>query len=74
MEINAKRGTKVKFLNVGGYSFHLRQARKFMKKGDILTVEKTVIGSWHTDVYFKEYPNEAFNSVMFAEINKRRKV
>ena len=68
MDIYAKAGTKVKFLDTNGYDNDLERAREYFKKDDVLTVTKTVVGGFSTDVYFEECPGEYFNSVMFTEI------
>ena len=34
--------------------------------GDVVTVEKTEIHGWSTDLYLKEYPGVRFNTVNFG--------
>jgi hypothetical protein len=46
-------------------------SKKVFKKGDVLTVDYTIVHSSTTDVYFKETGNNVcFNSVMFAKKEK----
>jgi hypothetical protein len=66
MDIYSKKGTKVIFNHPqAGYSHHIETAKKYLKIGEEYTVEKTAVGHFHTDVYLQEFPNIAFNSVMF---------
>jgi hypothetical protein len=68
MDIYAKEGTKVIFANpTWGYQFDQKMAAKHLKEGAVYTVERTDVDSWHTDVYLKEVPGIAFNSVHFVE-------
>lgn len=68
MNIHAKRGTKVVFAHPSsGYRCHQKAAEKHLVEGVTYTVETTVVGGWHTDVYLQEVPDIGFNSVMFDE-------
>lgn len=74
MNIYAKKGTKVipLFENgniTGGYDGDKEYASKYIKEGDVYTVDYTEVGSWHTDVYLEEFEGNCFNSVHFAEVD-----
>lgn len=66
IDIYAPEGTKVKYTGRGGYDHHKEHANKHLKVDEIYTIDHTDVGGWHTDVYLKEVPNEAFNSVHFV--------
>lgn len=67
MNIYSEAGTKVRFTGIGGYDRENAYARSMLLVGQILTVSRTEVHSWHTDVYFKEVEG-GFNSVMFEEV------
>ena len=72
MNIYALEGHKVKVSNLsGGYDYHKEVAKKHLIIGNEYTVEKTDVDSWHTDVYLKEIPGIAFNSVYFEDIKEQ---
>jgi len=50
-----------------GYSVHTKKAKKYLKIDGVYRVEYTKVDDWHTDVYLKEIPHIAFNSVHFKE-------
>jgi hypothetical protein len=55
-----------RYLNEGGYSEQPEDARKAgLKKDDILVLDRMVVSQCHTNLFFIEYPNRGFNSVMF---------
>lgn len=60
-------GRKVYFLNKNGYEGQLEQARKLFKEGQVLTVQEIYVGGSDSQVEFVEYPNQKFNTVMFAD-------
>jgi hypothetical protein len=66
MNIHAKEGAEV-HVTAGslknGYPTDQHTAGQYLKVGVTYHVEKTVIHSWHTDVYLKEFPGTWFNSV-----------
>lgn len=69
MDINAKNGVRVIFNNPNaGYEHHQQQAKEHLVAGDQYTVDRTDVGSWHTDVYLQEVPDVAFNSVLFKDV------
>ncbi len=69
MDIYAKSGTLVKFTHpTAGYSHHQKLASEFLTVNEVYTVEATDVDSYHTDVYLKEFPGKAFNSVLFSDV------
>ena len=68
MDIYSEPGSKVKFAHPdNGYQYHKDIAAKHLKVGEVYTIKITDVGSCHTDVYLKEVPGVAFNSVMFED-------
>ncbi len=71
MDIYASKGYKVtvtgRSIN-SGYPHDKVLANKFLKVGEIYTVEKTKVGGWHTDVWLQEVPDQFFNSVHFVPV------
>lgn len=69
MRIDAPEGTKVRWaFHEAGYPNDQVHAAKHLKFSNTYTVDETVIHTWSTDVYLKEVPGVAFNSVIFAEV------
>lgn len=69
MNNEAESGTLVRFSHpANGYTHQQEKAAKFLVVGEVYTVEKTEIHSWHTYVYLKEFPGEFFNSVLFSDV------
>ncbi len=67
--IYAKEGTKVVFDNPNwGYQSHMEFSKSFLSEGQVYTVDYTRVGSWHSDVFLKEFPGKAFNTVQFTEV------
>lgn len=66
IDIYAPQDTKVKYTGRGGYDHHKEYANKYLKVDEIYTIDRTDVGGWHTDVYLKEVPGKAFNSVHFV--------
>ena len=65
----AKEGNLVKFsYPKNGYEHHQEKAAQYLTAGEVYTIYEVVIDSWHTDVYLKEFPGVAFNSVMFSDV------
>lgn len=62
------KGRKVIFLDDNGYDIEREYARKYFSKGEVLTVEEIYVGRSHSDVELEGYPNERFNTVMFADV------
>ncbi len=68
MDIYAKKGHKIIFSSpTAGYPNHQETAAKYLTVDNVYTVDYTDVGGWHTDVYIKEVPGVAFNSVMFDD-------
>jgi hypothetical protein len=71
MDTHSKEGTKVivtKFSISNGYTSQIKQAKKHLKVGGQYTVDRTEVSGWHTNVFIKEFPDIAFNSVLFEDI------
>lgn len=67
MNVHAKSGDKVVYLDEGGHEFQRVSARKILKKYHVYTVDRTDVSDFHTDLFLKEFPDELFNSVMFDD-------
>ena len=64
----ASKGAKVVFSHPdNGYPHHRETARKHLKVGATYTVDRTYVGSLHTDVYLQGVDGIAFNSVHFDD-------
>lgn len=68
MSENPPEGRKVYFLNRNGYDIELERARKIFKEDQVLTVKEIYVGRNSSDVEFEEFPNQKFNTVMFADV------
>jgi len=66
-------GRKVRFLNENGYDMGLKNARRYFKKGQILTVNEIAVDDFSSTVEFVEYPEKWFNTVMFADVKETNK-
>ena len=59
-------GDRVKFAHSdAGYPLDQQTADKHLVVGQTYTVDSVEVGNWHTDVWLREVPGVAFNSVMF---------
>jgi hypothetical protein len=67
MNIESKKGDKVIFTGKGGYDSDNEYARKWLRIGNIYTVDYTIIGGFDTRVILVEEPDKKFNSVMFDD-------
>ena len=67
IDIYSKEGTKVRYTGSGGYTYERYYANKHLKVGEIYTIDHTNVFDYHTDVYLKEVPDKAFNSVHFVD-------
>ena len=54
-----------------GRQGHKDTANKYLTVGETYTMYKKVIHSCHTEIFIKEYPEIAFNSVMFSDPSKQ---
>lgn len=61
-------GDQVRFLGCNGYPAQLEDAKKHFEVGQVLTLRAVNMFNWHTDYYFEEGPQHAFNSVMFGPV------
>lgn len=69
MDIHARKGTKVKYsYPTFGYKYQQEKALKFLKVGNIYTIDRTEVHSSFTHVYFEEIPGIPFNSVFFEDV------
>jgi len=71
MDIYAKEGHRITVTDETinyGYNHHKETANKYLKAGNIYTVDHTDVDGWHTDVYIKEVPGVAFNSIHFEDV------
>ncbi|MGF6356789.1 hypothetical protein ABIE27_004713 [Paenibacillus sp. 4624] len=64
---NAKKGTKVRFCNRGGWEGEYEQAAKLLKHNEVYTVKRLDIFQSSTSVYLKGF-KESFNSVFFEDV------
>lgn len=72
MDIHARPGTKVAPIYkygrpLNGYTYDQEMVAKYLHEGHVFTVERTVAHNFSTDVYLKEVPGVAFNSVCLAD-------
>ena len=67
MNIYAKAGHKVKFLNKNGYDHEPKTASEVLNTETIYEVDYTEVGSWITYVKLKDIDG-MFNSVMFEDV------
>jgi hypothetical protein len=70
MNIYCKEGTKVKFINQGGWKGETEQASKYLNTEDVYTVDYVDIGGCISYVTLKEIADKSFNTVMFEEVDK----
>lgn len=69
MNIYAKKGDKVRFLNKNGYDWEPKNAiDKGLVKGGIYTVQSVEVGGWMSYVTLKEFPLRSYNTVMFEDV------
>lgn len=52
---------------INGYDYDMEKAKKFLKVGEIYTVESMEVHNWSSTVRLKEIPNQEFNSVNFVD-------
>lgn len=67
MRLNAPRGQKVRYLNRNGYDVQRQYANTFLNEGAIYTVKEVLVYPSSSDVFLEEFPDHAFNTVMFEE-------
>lgn len=64
------QGRRVVFLAEHGYDIEREIARKYLSKGQVLTVKEIYVGRSISDVELEEYPGKKFNTVMFADVDE----
>lgn len=71
MNIYAKKGDRVIFSHPkAGYYYDQQTASKYLKLGEIYTVELTNVGGFSTRVYLQEFKDISFNSVHFEDVKE----
>lgn len=65
-------GRKVKYLDTNGTDFNLKAARRYLEKGDVLTIKEIYVDRSSSNVEFQEYPGIFFNTVMFTNIENEK--
>jgi len=70
MDIYSEEGTKVKFINKKGRECERKEASKYLKEGEVYTVDSIYVRGWSSEVTLKEVPNQEFNTVMFDEVEQ----
>ena len=69
MNVNASRGTRVRFVRPNaGYSHDQRQA-ELLTEGEVYTVHYTDVHSSSTDLHLMEFPGQKFNTVHFDSLS-----
>lgn len=69
MNIEAESGSLVRFSYPhNAYTHQQEKAANFLTIDEVYTVEKTIIHSWSSDVFLKEFPGEPFNTVLFSDV------
>jgi hypothetical protein len=63
--IYSRAGSKLIYLDKNGYDEDREEANKFLKKGELYTVDHVDIFKYSSTVYLKEFPEMGFNMVMF---------
>jgi hypothetical protein len=73
MNIWSAEGEKVTFLGKNGHDWEQVDAKKYLVAGQEYTVDWVEVGGWTSYVQLKEFPDETFNSVMFANVSDNPK-
>lgn len=70
MNVYANHGDKILFYYPNnGLPMDKEKAKKFLKQGEIYTVDRTKVFSDFTIVFLIEIPDVPFNSVMFKDLD-----
>jgi hypothetical protein len=72
MDIYAKEGTKVKYIEDYVSNENVKwgthtDPRGVLTDGETYIIDKTEVHSWHTKVFLKGYEDKPFNSVWFKD-------
>lgn len=73
MNLNAKRGDKVRFRGFGGQSGDLKFALSALTPGAVYTVSRMSVWGWISWVEFATMPDRWFNTVLFDDIESPTK-
>ena len=69
IDIHSPKGTKIRFVVPDPLTWGVdANNAKRLILGEIYTVEKTEIHSWHTKLYLQEVPGIPFSTVWFDEV------
>ncbi len=72
MNIYALKGHQVRCDNLSNdYEYRLEIARQHLEIGKEYLVEKTEVGSSHTEVFLQEFPGVGFNSSLFEDVQEQ---
>lgn len=72
MNIFAMEGHKVKCSTLNaGYDSDQEKAKRYLTVGNTYTVDHTIVESFSTEVYLKEFPLVSFNSVFFEDAEEQ---
>ena len=55
-----------------GYKYDSEDAKKYLKIGEIYTVDYTIVHSSTTEVYLEEFPDISFNSVCLIDLDNQK--
>ena len=71
MDIYATKGDKIRYANflAGGDDDQVK-CDKYLTRGGVYTVDKTVVYNYYTVVFLLEYPDVPFNNVMFEDCHE----
>ncbi len=67
MNISSEIGDKVVYAYPeNGYLWDQEQGKKYLTPQETYIIEKIAVHDWRTEVWLKEVPGVAFNSVLFS--------
>ncbi|MCC6516912.1 MAG: hypothetical protein IT275_11220 [Chitinophagales bacterium] len=72
IKLYAEKGHKVTVTEKSiknGYDFDIENVNKYLKVGEIYTVEEMDVYDFHSTVLLQEIPNVYFNSVNFIDVD-----
>jgi hypothetical protein len=71
MDINSRKGTKVKFTANGGYDKDKISALKILRYNEIYTVDIVFARSYSSRVRLEEFPGNYFNICLFEKVEDK---
>ena len=72
MNIYAMEGHRVRCNTLtAGDDYDKKKAQRYLKLDEEYIVDYTIVDSWSTDVYLKQFPNVRFNSVFFEDVDEQ---